>query len=90
MNGDNIDSAMPFTEEEERRVKWKIDLVILPLLCSVFFFQYLDKQSLSYASVFGLIRDLDLKGTQYPWGSSIFYIGPFVKRTPIRMVLTGT
>jgi hypothetical protein len=75
MNGDNIDSAAPFTAEEERRVKWKTDLVILPLLCSVFFLQYLDKQSLSYASVFGLITDLGLKGTEYSWCSSIFYIG---------------
>jgi hypothetical protein len=74
-NGDEIHETNPFTEEEERRVRLKTDLVILPLLCSVFFLQYLDKQSLSYASVFGLITDLGLKGTQYSWCSSIFYIG---------------
>lgn len=37
--------------EEERAVVRKIDLVILPLMCFVFFLQYLDKQSLSYAAV---------------------------------------
>lgn len=67
--------GLPFTAEEERRVKLKTDLVILPLLCGVFFLQYIDKQSLSYASVFGLITDLKLKGTEYSWCASIFYIG---------------
>jgi hypothetical protein len=75
VHGDDTCSSKPFTEEEEQRVKRKTDLVILPLLCAVFFLQYLDKQSLSYASVFGLITDLNLKGTEYSWCSSIFYIG---------------
>lgn len=39
------------TPEEERAVVRKIDLVVLPLMCFVFFLQYLDKQSLSYAAV---------------------------------------
>lgn len=74
-NGDSIQEDSLFTAAEERRFKWKTDLVILPLMCGVFFLQYLDKQSLSYASVFGLITDLKLVGTQYSWCSSIFYIG---------------
>lgn len=40
-----------YTREEERQVLRKIDIVILPMMCFVFFMQYLDKQSLSYASV---------------------------------------
>ena len=85
INGDDIvDTALPFTEEEERRVKWKTDLVILPLLCAVFFLQYLDKQSLSYASVFGLIKDLKLRGTQYSWCSSIFYVGELIWKSYFR------
>lgn len=44
-------------------------------MCAVFFFQYLDKQSLSYASVFGLLTDLNMSSSQYSWCSSIFYIG---------------
>ena len=40
-----------YTQEEERQVLRKIDLIILPMMCFVFFMQYLDKQSLSYASV---------------------------------------
>lgn len=74
-HGDEAQGPLLFTAEEERRVKRKIDLVILPLLCGVYMLQYLDKQSLSYASVFGLIPDLKLEGTEYSWCFSIFYIG---------------
>ena len=38
-------------------------------------FADLDKQSLSYAAVFGLIEDLDLQGSQYSWCTSTFYFG---------------
>lgn len=48
-SGDIVDGT--FTPEEEKQVLRKIDRVILPMMCFVFFMQYLDKQSLSYASV---------------------------------------
>lgn len=38
----------------------------------------LDKQSLSYASVFGMMEDLQLHGTQFSWLGSIFYVGQLV------------
>jgi hypothetical protein len=49
---DNVLEVQPSsTPEEERAVVRKLDMVILPLMCFVFFLQYLDKQSLSYAAV---------------------------------------
>lgn len=49
--GSVMDVGESYTAEEERAVLRKIDLTILPMMCVVFFLQYLDKQSLSYASV---------------------------------------
>lgn len=49
--GSVVDAGEPYTAEEERAVLRKIDLTVLPMMCAVFFLQYLDKQSLSYASV---------------------------------------
>jgi hypothetical protein len=51
-------------------------------MCFVFFLQYLDKQSLSYAGVFGLIEDLNMTSSQYSWSSSIFYVGQLVSEYP--------
>ncbi|KAI1504270.1 putative allantoate permease [Biscogniauxia marginata] len=72
----------PITLSEERALLRKIDYTILPMMCLVFFLQYLDKQSLSYASVFGLITDLNMTNEQYSWCSSIFYIGQLVAEYP--------
>lgn len=49
--GSMVEIGESYTVEEERAVLRKIDLTILPMMCAVFFLQYLDKQSLSYASV---------------------------------------
>lgn len=49
--GSLVDVGESYTAEEERAVLRKIDLTILPMMCVVFFLQYLDKQSLSYTSV---------------------------------------
>ncbi|GAV26636.1 hypothetical protein PMKS-000090 [Pichia membranifaciens] len=84
-----------YTEEEERAVVKKIDRTILPLLCFVFFSQYLDKQSLSYCAVFGLKKDLHLTGNQYSWLTSGFYLAQLasqfvyiylLSRFPIKLV----
>lgn len=53
------------TPEEERAVVRKIDMVVLPLMCFVFFLQYLDKQSLSYAAVRETARHNDGKQEAY-------------------------
>jgi hypothetical protein len=49
--GDVVELAGSYTKEEEKRVLRKIDCAILPMMCFIFFLQYLDKQTLSYASV---------------------------------------
>lgn len=51
-------------------------------MCFVFFLQYLDKQSLSYAAVFGLMEDLNMTSSQYSWSSSIFYVGQLISEWP--------
>ncbi|KAL4871617.1 hypothetical protein BDV12DRAFT_206304 [Aspergillus spectabilis] len=71
-----------YTLKEEKALVRKIDRVILPFMCIVFLLQYLDKQSLSYAGVFGLLEDLGLSNSQYSWCSSIFYVGQLVAEYP--------
>ncbi|KAI1342746.1 dipeptide transmembrane transporter [Xylariaceae sp. FL0016] len=67
-----------FTEEEARRVQWKTDVFILPILCITISLQYLDKVTLSYSAVYGMQKDLNLVGQQYSWASSIYYFGYLV------------
>ena len=77
------------TSAENKLVLKKIDLVILPILLSVYFLQSLDKTTLSYASVFGLIEDanLDPNSQQYSWLGSIVYIAQLVAQPLVAVLL---
>lgn len=94
---DNVVIDLP--SEETRRARWKIDLMLLPLLGVSYFLQFLDKQSLSYSSLLGMIQDAKLQGSQYSWVASIFYFGYIfwsyptaflAARLPIGKYLAGT
>lgn len=66
------------TPEENSRILRKIDRTILPILLAVYFLQGLDKTTLSYASVFGLVDDANLGGEDYSWLGSIVYVAQLV------------
>ncbi|KAL6238469.1 hypothetical protein BDW75DRAFT_227903 [Aspergillus navahoensis] len=76
-----------FTPEEEKAVLRRIDLRVLPLLLGAYFFQQLDKSSLSYVSIFGLVEDANLVGQQYSWLGSILYIAQLVMQPLAALVL---
>lgn len=62
-------------KESSAAVRRKIDMRILPFLCITYALQFIDKTSLGYSSVYGIITDNNLVGQQYSWTSSIFYFG---------------
>ena len=62
-------------EELKTRLLRKIDLHIMPIMCIVYGLNYLDKTTLSYASIMGLQTDLNLTKHNYQWLGSIFYFG---------------
>ncbi len=66
----------------DRRLRKKIDLHIMPLICLVYFLQYIDKTSLSYASVTGLRESAHLHGDQFNWVASIFFFGQLAFEFP--------
>ncbi|KAL7930652.1 major facilitator superfamily domain-containing protein [Trichoderma chlorosporum] len=72
------DQNYSYTDQEAIRVRWKIDLMLMPLLLGTYTLNFLDKGILSNASVFGLKTDTHLVGQQYSWVASIFYFGYMV------------
>lgn len=75
------------TPADNKRVLWRIDKVILPIMLTVYFLQALDKATLAYASVFGLIEDTRLVGNQYSWLGSIVYLAQLVMQFPLAWLL---
>ncbi|PWY74128.1 MFS general substrate transporter [Aspergillus eucalypticola CBS 122712] len=74
--------------EIERKVVRKLDCVILPLMVLVYFFQYLDKQTINQAAVFGLRSDLKLTGQEFSWAVSLFYLGQLCSEYPAAIMLS--
>ncbi|KAL2802178.1 major facilitator superfamily domain-containing protein [Aspergillus granulosus] len=73
--------------QEKRRLRRKIDMLIMPCLLICFAFFYIDKTTLSYAAIFGIIQDLDLRNTEYNWLSSFFYVGFIAWAIPTNLLL---
>lgn len=63
------------SSDMSNRVLKKLDTYILPFLCVTYGLQLMDKSTLQYSSVYGLIPDNHLIGQDYSWASSIFYFG---------------
>ncbi|CAK7217434.1 hypothetical protein SCUCBS95973_003150 [Sporothrix curviconia] len=71
--------------DEERLLRWKIDLRLFPLILLSFALQYYDKSMLAQAAVFGLRTDLNLVGTDcksppsslttHTLSSALLYVG---------------
>ncbi|KAI9655613.1 MAG: hypothetical protein M1821_005407 [Bathelium mastoideum] len=73
---DEVDDA------EAKRVLRKIDLRIVPILFVTYLLQYLDKNGINYAEVYGLNQGTRLHGQDYSWLSSIFYFGYLFAQYP--------
>ncbi|EAW11001.1 putative MFS transporter [Aspergillus clavatus NRRL 1] len=58
-----------------KKIRRRIDLILLPLLCGTYTLQYIDKQALSYSAVFDLFNDAHIDSNQYSWLASIFFFG---------------
>ncbi|KAG0651083.1 putative transporter [Hyphodiscus hymeniophilus] len=72
---------------EQKKLVRMIDFTILPFLFICYTFFYVDKTTLSYAAIFGIRKDLNLKNDQYSWLSSLFYFGFLAWTLPTTLLM---
>ncbi|KAK9784021.1 putative Major facilitator superfamily domain-containing protein [Seiridium cardinale] len=70
------------TDKETRRVRRKIDLIVLPIFLVTQALQFMDRTALNYANLFGYQTALGLKGQQFNYLSAIVYAGYFFGQYP--------
>lgn len=61
--------------------------LLVSIILVIYCLQSLDKSALSYASVFGIIEDLNLQGQEYSWSSAIVYVAQLVCQPAIAYFL---
>ncbi|KAF3004411.1 hypothetical protein E8E13_010264 [Curvularia kusanoi] len=69
------------------KLRWKIDMRLMPLVCITYMLQSIDKTTLSYAAVFNLREETHLVGTEYSWLGSLFYLGYLFWEYPTSLML---
>ncbi|KAL2822888.1 major facilitator superfamily domain-containing protein [Aspergillus granulosus] len=69
-----LEIGTEYSDRYMRRLRWKIDLWLLPLMWFCYGTQQADKTSLSVQAVFGIREDTNLVGDQFNWLSTIFYL----------------
>ncbi|KAI0202889.1 MFS general substrate transporter [Astrocystis sublimbata] len=83
-NGNPIDSIDP---SAERRLRWKIDLHIYPILFVLYIFAYLDRINIGNARIQGLTEDLNLYGNRYNIALFVYFIPYIILETPSNMII---
>ena len=74
-------------EATNKRLLRIIDWHLMPIMCVIYGINYLDKTTISYASIMGLKTDLNLKGDDYQWLGSMFYFGYLAWEYPTNRLL---
>ncbi|KAK5782438.1 hypothetical protein RI543_000375 [Arxiozyma heterogenica] len=75
------------TPEQDRKLVWKIDLCMFPLMCLIYAVQFMDKVATGSAAIMGLRTDLKMHGNQYSWVGSAFYFGfLFMNLGPVQVL----
>lgn len=64
----------PMTVEDEKRLRRKIDWMIMPLMWCCYCLQYLDKTLINYANVMNLQKDAHITAKQFSNLALIFYV----------------
>ncbi|KAK6382975.1 hypothetical protein LTS17_003645 [Exophiala oligosperma] len=72
----------------ERMFVRKIDLRLMPILCTIIVLNYLDRNALANARVLGIEADLDLKGSEFNTCISVFFAGYLAIQVPSNLILT--
>lgn len=73
---------LEFTDSEERRTRWKIDLVIMPIFLITQACGHMCRATMNYVNLFGYQDTLKLHGNQFNYLSAMVYAGYFLGQYP--------
>jgi len=75
-----------FDQAAERRLRWKIDLYIVPTVALLYLFCFIDRANIGNARLAGLEKDLDMTGYDYNMVLSVFYISYILFEIPANIL----
>lgn len=80
--------SLEYSRETEKQLLRKIDTRLLPLVVVIYLFNYLDRNSITQARLYGLQEDTHVTGAVYQTAISIFSAGYIVMQLPSTILMT--
>ncbi|KAJ6539196.1 major facilitator superfamily domain-containing protein [Mycena capillaripes] len=74
-------------EETNKRLRWMVHRRVLVVMVVTYFAQTLDKGTLNFASIMGIIKDTNLHGQQYAWLTTCVYIAILLWEFPTNRLI---
>ncbi|KAI8315581.1 putative transporter [Colletotrichum sp. SAR11_240] len=82
-----VSSPVDWTVDEERKAKWKLDLIIMPLLTLGFFCLQLDRGNIANAITDTFMEDVGITQFQFNVGQQLLSLGIVLFEIPSNMIL---
>ncbi|KAK0630889.1 major facilitator superfamily domain-containing protein [Bombardia bombarda] len=82
------DTAIDIPQEKNDELRRKIDKRVLVIMIATYFLQAIDKGTMSFASIMGIISDVGLKGQEYSWLTTCIYLTILVVEYPQNWIIT--
>lgn len=76
-----------WSREFEKKLLRKIDFRLLPILCILYLFAFLDRINIGNAHLFGMDKDLKMKGHDFNIALSVFFIPYILLEVPSNLIL---
>ncbi|KAG0706181.1 MFS general substrate transporter [Suillus ampliporus] len=80
-------STSALDPDEAMRIRRKIDRHIMPLMCALYWIQFMDKTTLGYSAILGIQQATHLTTNEYNWLGTVFYLGYLLFEYPQNLAL---
>ncbi|KAH9933637.1 MFS general substrate transporter [Epithele typhae] len=85
--GHSVGAPVEIDEATDRRLRWMIHKRVLVVMVVTYFAQTLDKGTLNFASIMGIIEDTHLVGQQYSWLTTCVYLAILIWEFPTNRLI---
>ncbi|EFQ34547.1 major facilitator superfamily transporter [Colletotrichum graminicola M1.001] len=82
----HAEQSLSYDPAVERKLRLKIDLMIVPTVALLYLFCFIDRANIGNARIAGLEKDLGMKGLDYNATLSIFYISYILFEIPLNIL----
>ncbi|KDN69045.1 putative major facilitator superfamily transporter [Colletotrichum sublineola] len=82
----HVEQSLGYDPAVERRLRGKIDLMVVPTVSLLYLFCFIDRANIGNARIAGLEKDLGMKGLDYNATLSIFYVSYILFEIPLNIL----